>query len=234
MQRFANWTNLSETTFVLPPTSAGGRLPGAHLHAGGRAAVRRAPHARHLPRLARGARRGARDRRAGVRRRARARAPDGPPASRSPRRRWSARGRCEEPLVERDRRRPAGSSAPRSSTPQWVDNGPGWVAVLLASAEAVLAVRAALHRARPRGGRPATRRARRRRSRCARSSPRPASLVEDPVTGSLNASLAGWLLRTGPPHGALRRPPGHRARPRAAASTSSATTTARSGSAAGR
>ena len=27
--------------------------------------------------------------------------------------------------------------------------------------------------------------------------PKAGSLVEDPVTGSLNASLAGWLLRTG-------------------------------------
>jgi predicted PhzF superfamily epimerase YddE/YHI9 len=39
MQRFANWTNLSETTFVLPPTEGGPRgrcrLPRAHLHPGG-------------------------------------------------------------------------------------------------------------------------------------------------------------------------------------------------------
>jgi len=37
MQAFAAWTQLSETTFVLPPTPEGGcgrcRLPGAHLHA---------------------------------------------------------------------------------------------------------------------------------------------------------------------------------------------------------
>jgi hypothetical protein len=32
MQRFAQWTNLSETTFLLPPTEADGRLPRAHLH----------------------------------------------------------------------------------------------------------------------------------------------------------------------------------------------------------
>ncbi len=42
MQRIAAWTNLSETTFVLPPTSPVGRLPAAHLHAARRAAVRRA------------------------------------------------------------------------------------------------------------------------------------------------------------------------------------------------
>lgn len=81
----------------------------------------------------------------------------------------------------------------------WVDNGPGWFAVLLADAEAVLAVVPrfgdvdhvavgvvgphpdgsphavevrAFYRA---GGAP----------------------MEDPVTGSLNASLAQWLLGTG-------------------------------------
>ena len=31
MQRFANWTNLSETTFVLPPGVAGGAAPQAVL-----------------------------------------------------------------------------------------------------------------------------------------------------------------------------------------------------------
>ena len=55
MQRFAHWTNLSETTFVLPPEP---RTPttgcGSSLRA--RAAVRRAPHARDLPRVARGRR----------------------------------------------------------------------------------------------------------------------------------------------------------------------------------
>ena len=63
MQRFANWTNLSETTFVLPPSGRGCRLPGAHLHAGARAALRRAPDARHLPRLAGGRRHAAAARR---------------------------------------------------------------------------------------------------------------------------------------------------------------------------
>ena len=60
MQRFARWTNLSETTFVLPPDDPGRGLPGADLHAGRRAAVRRPPDARHVPRVARGGRRPAR------------------------------------------------------------------------------------------------------------------------------------------------------------------------------
>lgn len=81
---------------------------------------------------------------------------------------------------------------------QWVDNGPGWVAVRLASAERVLALEpdftdlpdimvGAI------GDHPA-------------GSPHlfeirgfavGVGIVEDPVTGSLNASVAQWLIRTG-------------------------------------
>ena len=83
---------------------------------------------------------------------------------------------------------------------QWVDNGPGWVAVLLASAEAVLAVEPAKsHAARldlglvgpyPAGG-PVAFELR------AIFSDHHRSLIEDPVTGSLNASVAQWLLSSG-------------------------------------
>ena len=72
---------------------------------------------------------------------------------------------------------------------QWADNGPGWVAVLLESAEAVLAVTpsfseldlgiAGLH---PDGSPRVEVRA---------FFPKDGAVVEDPVTGSLNASLAG-------------------------------------------
>jgi len=79
---------------------------------------------------------------------------------------------------------------------QWADNGPGWIAILLGSAQAVLDVRPGdgdlflglagpyppgsecafeVRAFFPAGGRP----------------------VEDPVTGSLNASLGQWLLATG-------------------------------------
>jgi len=76
---------------------------------------------------------------------------------------------------------------------QWVDNGPGWVAALLRSADAVLALRpgpvdVALGVVGP----------------YPTSAPaafevraffeKDGSTVEDPVTGSLNASLAQWLL----------------------------------------
>lgn len=83
---------------------------------------------------------------------------------------------------------------------QWVDNGPGWVAVLLASAEEVLALE-------PAGNHPA-------RLDLAIVGPCNSQsdaafelralfsdhngyLREDPVTGSLNASVAQWLLASG-------------------------------------
>ncbi len=79
---------------------------------------------------------------------------------------------------------------------QWADNGPGWVVALLASAEAVLAIRPGLTDldlgvAGPYPpGSPAAFEVR-------AFFPKDGSTVEDPVTGSLNASLAQWLIRTG-------------------------------------
>jgi predicted PhzF superfamily epimerase YddE/YHI9 len=79
---------------------------------------------------------------------------------------------------------------------EWVDNGPGWVGVLLLSAERVLALRpravdldVGVVGPHPEG------------SPCAFEVraffPKGGAIVEDPVTGSLNASLAEWLFRTG-------------------------------------
>jgi predicted PhzF superfamily epimerase YddE/YHI9 len=78
----------------------------------------------------------------------------------------------------------------------WADNGPGWVAVLLPSAETVLALR-------PSGadldlgvvgpyppGSPEAVEVRAFFQVNGRS-------VEDPVTGSLNAAIVPWLVRTG-------------------------------------
>ncbi|MFC6697170.1 PhzF family phenazine biosynthesis protein [Nocardioides daphniae] len=78
---------------------------------------------------------------------------------------------------------------------QWVDNGPGWIGVLLRDADAVLAVRpdvaalsglavglAGLH---PAGGEYAV------EVRALFGT------TEDPVTGSLNAGLAQWLVGAG-------------------------------------
>jgi PhzF family phenazine biosynthesis protein len=80
---------------------------------------------------------------------------------------------------------------------QWADNGPGWVAVLLASAEAVLALQPGTTTDLDIGvagpypaGSPEAFEV---RAFC----PNYIATAEDPVTGSLNASLAQWLLRTG-------------------------------------
>ena len=79
---------------------------------------------------------------------------------------------------------------------QWADNGPGWIAILLGSAQAVLDVRPGdgdldLGLA---GPYPPS-------SECAFEVraffPVDGRPVEDPVTGSFNASLAKWLLSTG-------------------------------------
>lgn len=81
---------------------------------------------------------------------------------------------------------------------QWVDNGPGWVAVLLADAAAVLAVetdapalegyRVGVVGPHPAGSDAAFE---------VRAFIPSGGTDEDPVTGSLNASLAQWLIGTG-------------------------------------
>jgi PhzF family phenazine biosynthesis protein len=79
---------------------------------------------------------------------------------------------------------------------QWVDNGPGWVAVMLESADAVLALRPGpvdlmlgVVGPYPEGAAEAF--------EVRAFFPKDGSTVEDPVTGSLNASLAQWLLASG-------------------------------------
>jgi len=82
---------------------------------------------------------------------------------------------------------------------QWVDNGPGWVAVLLSDAHAVLALRPGfvdldlgVVGPYPDGAEHAF--------EVRAFFPKDGATVEDPVTGSLNASLAGWLLHSGRAH----------------------------------
>jgi PhzF family phenazine biosynthesis protein len=78
---------------------------------------------------------------------------------------------------------------------QWVDNGPGWVAVLLADAASVLALKPGyvpfdlgVVGPYPPGSPEAF--------EVRAFFPKDGATVEDPVTGSLNASLAQWLLAT--------------------------------------
>jgi PhzF family phenazine biosynthesis protein len=196
MARFANWTNLSETTFVLRPRDAAadyrvriftptGELPfaghptlgtcHAWLAAGGQ------PRAEGLTVQECGA---------GlvqVRRDGDGLAFAAPPLLRG--------GPVDEDLAERI----AGILRIRREEIvdlQWADNGPGWIAVLLATADAVLALRPGvtdldLGVAGPYpAGSPAAFEVR-------AFTPKLSSTDEDPVTGSLNASLAQWLLATG-------------------------------------
>lgn len=82
----------------------------------------------------------------------------------------------------------------------WADNGPGWIAVMLESAEAVLAVEPARHHPErvdiglvgPHApGREVAFELR------ALFTDAHGGLIEDPVTGSLNASVGQWLFASG-------------------------------------
>jgi PhzF family phenazine biosynthesis protein len=81
---------------------------------------------------------------------------------------------------------------------QWIDNGPGWIGVVVGSAEEVLAVRpdfSAMGELKigiigaHAGGDPADYEV--------RAFAPGLAVVEDPVTGSLNAGFAVWLTRAG-------------------------------------
>ena len=196
MQRFARWTNLSESTFVLAPGVAGAdyqvriftpvaELPfaghptlgtcHAWLAAGGTPAdpdvIVQECGAGLVP----------------IRRTADGLAFAAPPLLRS--------GPVDEPLAEHIAAL-LGISRAEIVDLRWADNGPGWVAVLLASAQEVLALRPGvvdldLGVAGPYpAGSPAAFEVR-------AFFPKDGATTEDPVTGSLNASLAEWLLSTG-------------------------------------
>ena len=196
MQRFANWTNLSETTFVLPPSD-----PGADYRVRIFTPVSELPFAGHptigtchawLEAGGEPARDGliVQECAAGlipIRRTAEGLAFAAPPLVRS--------GEVADDLVEEIARvlrieRRAIVDA------QWADNGPGWVAVLMASADAVLALEPGYAELDlgvvgpyPEGSPEAF--------EVRAFFPKDGALTEDPVTGSLQASLAGWLLGTG-------------------------------------
>jgi PhzF family phenazine biosynthesis protein len=201
MAAFARWANLSETTFIVPPVDPQadyrvriftpvGELPfaghptlgtcWAWLAAGGHprdAGVVVQECGVGLVRVRRDAQR--RDRLAFA----------APPTRRS--------GPLEPALVERLL---AALSLPAGAVRehQWVDNGPGWCALLLDSAERVLSLEpdfAALDGlklgvvgAHARGHDAAFE---------LRAFIGGHSAWEDPVTGSLNASVAQWLMRRG-------------------------------------
>ncbi len=200
MRKVARWTNLSETTFVLPPTQDGAdyrvriftpaeelpfaghpTLGTAHawLEARGEA-LSEVPAGRTLVQecgagLVR------------LRRTAEGLAFAAPPLVR-----W---GPVEEALVAR-LAGALGLDAGAVQAAAWVDNGPGWVALQLASARAVLDValpksldhKVGLVGLHPPGGPAAY------EVRAFFPKDSQGTVAEDPVTGSLNASLAQWLL----------------------------------------
>ena len=192
MQSFATWTNLSETTFLLPPTDldADYRLriftPAGELPFAGHPTLGSA-HAW----LERGGRPVVPDRvvqecGAGlvtVRRTERL-AFAAPPLVRS--------GSVSDADRERIVRALRITQADVVDT-AWIDNGPGWVGVLLHDAEAVLALRpdwAVLDLdigvVGPRSGAETACEV---RALC----PLASGITEDPVTGSLNAGIGQWL-----------------------------------------
>jgi PhzF family phenazine biosynthesis protein len=196
MQRFARWTNLSETTFVLPPTTSEADYrvriftPTSELPFAGHPTLGTC-HAWLTSRqvdLGRDA--VVQECGAGlvtVRRTAEGWAFAAPPLVRS--------GPVDEALVRRIAEVLRVERSEILDT-QWVDNGPGWVAALFGSAEAVLALRPGdvgfdlgVVGAYPDGSPEAF--------EVRAFFPANGVKVEDPVTGSLNASLAEWLLRSG-------------------------------------
>jgi PhzF family phenazine biosynthesis protein len=196
MQRLAHWTNLSETTFVLSPSDAGAdyrvriftpvaELPfaghptlgtcHAWLEAGGTPRT----EGEIVQECAAGL--------VSIRR-----TPDGlgfaaPPLIRS------------GPVDEDELAHVAETiNLDRGAivAAEWADNGPGWVALLLESAEAVLAVKPGLvdhdvGLVGPHSGGADT------AFELRAFFPKDGATIEDPVTGSLNASVAQWLLGTG-------------------------------------
>jgi PhzF family phenazine biosynthesis protein len=196
MQLFAGWTNLSETTFVLPP-----RTLGADYRVRIFTPARELPFAGHptlgtchawLEAGGRPARAGQTVQECGaglvtVRQTEAGLAFTAPPLLRS--------GPVENPVAEHVARALNIARADIVDI-QWADNGPGWVAVLLASADAVLALRPGkvdmdIGVAGPYpDGSPTALEVR-------AFTPQIGPPGEDPVTGSLNASLAQWLLATG-------------------------------------
>jgi len=197
MAAFARWTNLSETTFLLPPTSpeADYRVriftPRSELPFAGHPTLGSC----HAWLAAGGQPRGpdvvqecgiglVRIRRDGTRL-----AFAAPPLLRQ--------GPLDEGLLERIT---AGLGIRRHDIAhhQWVDNGPGWCAVMLRSAEEVLAVRPdwqklgalKLGLIGPQQGGKDT-------AFEVRAFVPGLGVPEDPVTGSLNAGLALWLIDAG-------------------------------------
>ena len=197
MQRFANWMNLSETSYLLSPTKAGAdyrvriftptrELPFAghptlgSCHAWLTTGEKPNDPEHVVQECAAGL--------IAVRPSSGRLAFAAPPLLRS--------GPVDEPLVARVAGI-LGIDRGDVAEAEWVDNGPGWIGVRLADADAVLALSPGFVEELDIGvvgfyppGSPFVYEVR-------AFFPKNGVTVEDPVTGSLNASLAQWLLRSG-------------------------------------
>jgi len=196
MQRFAHWTNLSETTFVLPPSMSqadyrvriftpAGELPFAGhptlgtCHAWLETGGEPSDAGRIVQECAAGL--------VPIRRADDTLAFAAPPLIRS--------GEVEEAIRDRIAT-DLGIYSADIIDAAWADNGPGWVAVLLESAEAVLALqpnRVSLDIGVVGFHAPGEDAAIEVRA----FFPKDGATAEDPVTGSLNASVAMWLRDSG-------------------------------------
>lgn len=197
MQRFANWTNFSETTFVMPPTDAAAdyrvrifttatELPFAgHPTIGScHAWLANGGTPRHTDRIVQQSAIGLVD----IRRGADGRLAFGAPA-------MLRTGPVDDATLA-EAVAALGISPDAVVGSQWIDNGPGWLGILLSSADEVLAIKPAntdlklgVIGAHPAGS-PFAYEVR-------AFFAADGNTFEDPVTGSLNASAAQWLVGAG-------------------------------------
>jgi PhzF family phenazine biosynthesis protein len=196
MQTFAKWTNLSETTFLLPPTHASADYqvriftPTEELPFAGHPTLGSA-HAwltnGGVPKDGNTIVQECKVGLVNVRRDDNSLSFAAPPLLKS--------GPVDDALI-REAAESLGISRKAIIDAAWIDNGPGWMGILLASADEVLAIQpkpmkltlgvAGAHVAESRFAYEV---------RAFYSSN--GITLEDPVTGSLNASLAQWLISSG-------------------------------------
>ncbi|MDA3645712.1 PhzF family phenazine biosynthesis protein [Saccharopolyspora indica] len=195
MQRFARWTNLSETTFLLPPTrpeadyrvrifTASEELPFAgHPTLGSCHAWLSQQPGPPAPRIVQECAAGLIE----------LRADDGQYAFAAPP--LIRQGPVEEELREQLAR--GLELAPgQLRDAQWVDNGPGWVAVLLGSSDEVLRAPTPPGTLPPLGVVGPCPPGAAHQFEVRAFFPGGGQMIEDPVTGSLNAGIAQWLIDT--------------------------------------
>jgi PhzF family phenazine biosynthesis protein len=196
MQTFAKWANLSETTFLLPPTHASADYrvriftPTEELPFAGHPTLGSA-HAwltnGGVPKDGNTIVQDCKVGLIGVRREENSLSFAAPPLLRS--------GPIDNALLH-EAAESLGISRDAIIDAAWIDNGPGWMGILLASADEVLAIQpkpmkltlgvAGAHTTESRFAYEV---------RAFYSSN--GITLEDPVTGSLNASLAQWLISSG-------------------------------------